>query len=325
MIRLLVAALAFGFGSGFVQRRFPGRGLTQRQLSSISSGRTVSEKSFEALLFDCDGVIAETERDAHRVTFNEAFKAKGVVGVEWGVEEYGELLKIGGGKERMTHYFDKNNNWPSFVPEADRKSFIQELHLLKTAKFQSAVEGGLVPLRPGVQRLVDDAFANGITVAVCSTSSVDAVTTIVKTLLGPERLSKMKIFAGDMVKSKKPSPDIYLLASSTLNVPPSKCWVVEDSNIGLRAAKSAGMSCCVTKSIYTADEDFTGGDLVVENLDKGSVDGAITVVYLNYLKKGGYKAQPSTNDNANMFASDKQNLGTMAKKLLDGKGTGFPF
>jgi hypothetical protein len=54
-----------------------------------------------ALLFDCDGVLADTERDGHRVTFNAAFEAKGLAH-RWSVEEYGELLKIGGGKERMT-------------------------------------------------------------------------------------------------------------------------------------------------------------------------------------------------------------------------------
>lgn len=300
----------------------------RRPQTLLHAGQTIAERYFDALLFDCDGVIAETERDAHRVTFNEAFKAKGVTGVEWGVEEYGELLKIGGGKERMTHYFDKNNNWPSFVPEADRKAFIQDLHMLKTAKFQSAVENGIVPLRPGVQRLIDDAFANGITVAVCSTSNVDAVTTIVKTLLGPERLAKMQIFAGDMVKKKKPSPDIYLLASETLKVPPERCWVVEDSEIGLKAGKAAGMAVCVTKSIYTKNENFEGADLCIDNLDKG-LDGVITAVYLNYQKKskGGWKAPPSSgNSFTDMFASDKQNLGTMAKKLLEGgKSAGMPF
>lgn len=103
--------------------------------------------NFEALLFDCDGVIAETERDCHRVTFNQAFKTKGLTN-EWNVELYGELLKIGGGKERMTSYFDKVG-WPSFVPESQRIDFIKELHLLKTELFQSAVESGIVPARPG--------------------------------------------------------------------------------------------------------------------------------------------------------------------------------
>jgi hypothetical protein len=110
--------------------------------------------NFDALLFDCDGVIAETERDAHRVTFNSAFKDKGLA-TEWDVELYGELLKIGGGKERMTAHFTKAG-WPSFVAEADRASFVQELHLLKTAKFQAAVESGVVPLRPGGNNITYD-------------------------------------------------------------------------------------------------------------------------------------------------------------------------
>ena len=48
----------------------------------------------EALLFDCDGVLCETERDGHRVTFNKTFKENGL-DHEWDVELYGELLKIG--------------------------------------------------------------------------------------------------------------------------------------------------------------------------------------------------------------------------------------
>jgi beta-phosphoglucomutase-like phosphatase (HAD superfamily) len=137
---------------------------------------------FDALLFDCDGVLAETERDVHRISFNQAFKTKGLSN-EWNVEKYGELLKIGGGKERMTAYFDEVG-WPQAVSDSDRKSFIQELHLLKTENFNAVVESGAVSLRPGVMRLIDEAFAAGIFVAVCSTSNEAAVTTIVRTLLG---------------------------------------------------------------------------------------------------------------------------------------------
>ena len=158
-IRVAILTFIVGLVAGFQQLWRATRG--HRQLRLV-------DQQFDALLFDCDGVIAETERDAHRVTFNEVFKAKGVK-AKWGVEEYGELLQIGGGKERMTHYFDKNSNWPTFVSVADRKDFVQELHLLKTAKFQGLVESGAVPLRPGVSRLIDDAFANALDVAVCST------------------------------------------------------------------------------------------------------------------------------------------------------------
>ena len=47
---------------------------------------------------------------------------------------------------------------------------------------------------------------------------------------------------------KKPAPDVYVLASNTLNVKPEDCMVIEDSTIGLAAAKAAKMSCIVTKS-----------------------------------------------------------------------------
>jgi len=118
------------------------------RLAHISSSKiSMSIQNFDALLFDCDGVIAETERDCHRVTFNQAFKQKGLT-TEWDVELYGKLLKIGGGKERMTFHFDQVG-WPSEIPQEQRVDFIKDLHKLKTELFQSAVESGIVPARPG--------------------------------------------------------------------------------------------------------------------------------------------------------------------------------
>ena len=308
--------------------------------------------NFDALLFDCDGVIAETERDAHRVTFNSAFAEKGI-STEWDVELYGELLKIGGGKERMTAHFNKVG-WPSSVKEADRVTFIQDLHLSKTAKFQAAVESGIVPLRPGgkiirnqlyskfykiqphkiylkttcnsmiVMRLIDDAFKNDIPVAVCSTSNQAAVTTIVRKLLG-DRIEKMQIFAGDVVANKKPSPDVYLLAASTLKVEPSRCWVIEDSSIGLRAAKSAGMKCLVTKSIYTSDENFDGADVCIKDLDHG-LDGLITINYLNYKAGANAYKEVKSVDNAETFGSSNNMANIMGKIAKGDLGMkGFPF
>merc|ERR1711965_794566 len=111
---------------------------------------SMSAENFDALLFDCDGVIAETERDVHRISFNRAFKEKGLVDV-WDEELYGELLKTGGGKERMTKYFD-TQGWPSTVKENDRKEFVADLHKMKTGFFNEVVESGVVELRPGVMR-----------------------------------------------------------------------------------------------------------------------------------------------------------------------------
>ncbi|KAL2492359.1 Haloacid dehalogenase-like hydrolase domain-containing protein [Abeliophyllum distichum] len=218
----------------------------------------------KALLFDCDGVLVDTEKDGHRISFNDTF-AERELGVTWDVDLYGELLKIGGGKERMTAYFNKVG-WPEKAPksEEERKDFIAALHKRKTELFMALIEKKLLPLRPGVAKLIDQAFEKGVKVAVCSTSNEKAVSAIVSFLLGPQRAEKIQIYAGDVVPRKKPDPAIYLLAADTLGVEPSSCVVVEDSAIGLAAAKAAGMKCIVTKSGYTADEDFLNADAVFD-------------------------------------------------------------
>jgi HAD superfamily hydrolase (TIGR01509 family) len=217
----------------------------------------------KALIFDCDGVLVDTERDGHRVAFNEAFREKGL-DVHWDVDLYGELLKVAGGKERMKHFFN-TTRWPEGV--VDKDAFIRELHLLKTDLFMKIIERGDLPLRSGVKRLVDEAIHAGITLAVCSTSNEKAVNLVVQTMLGPERKKSFAgIFAGDIVHKKKPDPEIYNLASKELGLEPSSCVVVEDSRNGLLAAIHAGMHCLVTKSHYTREEDFSEADQVVDEL-----------------------------------------------------------
>ncbi len=218
----------------------------------------------DALLFDCDGVLADTERDGHRVAFNRAFAARGLAS-DWSVERYGDLLRTAGGKERMRRAFDEDG-WP--VPEGERDALIADLHRLKTGLFMEIVDGGQLPLRPGVARLIDEALAAGMKVAVCSTSNERAVQAIIDQL-GPERARHIGLFAGDVVKAKKPDPAIYNLASETLGVAPRRCAVIEDSNNGLRAALAAGMACIVTTSSYTAEEDFSGAARVVSELGDG--------------------------------------------------------
>ena len=217
----------------------------------------------EALIFDCDGVLVDTERDGHRVAFNRAFAAMGIA-AEWDVALYGELLEVAGGKERMRHFFN-GNGWPEGVTDQD--GFIRALHKSKTDLFMAIIGAGELPLRPGVARLVDEAIAADVDLAVCSTSNERAVNLVVETLLGIDRKARFKaILAGDVVSRKKPAPDIYDLALARLGHAPGECVVVEDSRNGLLAAKGAGMRCVITTTGYTAPEDFTEADLVVPQL-----------------------------------------------------------
>eukprot|EP00290_Baffinella_frigidus_P006144 CAMPEP_0180136504 /NCGR_PEP_ID=MMETSP0986-20121125/11549_1 /TAXON_ID=697907 /ORGANISM="non described non described, Strain CCMP2293" /LENGTH=317 /DNA_ID=CAMNT_0022077573 /DNA_START=59 /DNA_END=1012 /DNA_ORIENTATION=- len=236
--------------------------------SVVAGGVRDAKATLSTLLFDCDGVLADTERDGHRVAFNMAFKEAGLkVGeqdMEWGEDLYGRLCEIGGGKERMVGYWDKigyPGDW----------DMAAKLHKRKTEIFGDLIQAGKIPLRNGIIELVDEAIAADVRICVCSTSNEKAVQKIVD-LMGPERASKIRIFAGDCVPRKKPSPDIYNLARETFAARPEDCVVIEDSRIGLAAALAADMTCIITKSTYTKDEDFEGADHVVDDLLKDNVD-----------------------------------------------------
>ncbi|KAL3142241.1 hypothetical protein ABBQ38_002585 [Trebouxia sp. C0009 RCD-2024] len=228
--------------------------------------RAQSTSDAMTLLLDCDGVLVDTEAQGHRVSFNEAFKQKGLE-FRWTVEEYGHLLAIGGGKERMAHYFTAHayqEPFASMPSMEDRVSFVKEMHMLKTDIFMKLIEEGRLPLRPGVKRIINEALEAGAKVAICSTSNEKAVQKIVDVMMEPEVASQIRVFAGDVVPHKKPDPAIYYLAAQELGVKPSSCVVIEDSHIGSLAAKAAGMRCFVTKSEYTEDEDFTKADAVYD-------------------------------------------------------------
>ncbi|HLF10780.1 MAG TPA: HAD-IA family hydrolase, partial [Gammaproteobacteria bacterium] len=189
----------------------------------------------KALIFDCDGVLVDTERDGHRVAFNRAFADAGLQ-TSWDVDVYGELLKIAGGKERIKHYFE-TTAWPR---GQDAATLVPELHKRKTAIFTELVASGRLPLRPGVARIVDEAHAAGIRLGVCTTSDPKSVGGVLD-LLGPQRKAKFEIvLAGDVVSKKKPDPEIYNLAKQRLGLNGRDCVVIEDSRNGLLAAVGAG-------------------------------------------------------------------------------------
>lgn len=217
----------------------------------------------EALIFDCDGVLVDTERDGHRIAFNMAFADRGI-DVVWSVEEYKSLLKVAGGKERMKYYFDEHG-WPDQF--ADQAELIISLHKQKTQFFMQLIESGALPLRPGIKRIVDEAIANKLKLAVCSTSNEKSVRLIVELLLGTERAGKFEaILAGDIVSRKKPDPEIYNLCIDKLNLNPQDCMVIEDSRNGLLAAKAANFNCLITTNAYTVDENFAEADILVTEL-----------------------------------------------------------
>jgi HAD superfamily hydrolase (TIGR01509 family) len=218
----------------------------------------------KAIIFDCDGVLVDTERDAHRVGFNRAFKAMGI-DAEWDVALYGKLLLVAGGKERMRAYFDEYG-WPEdkVAEFGGRDALIAELHKTKTQITSELVSS--LPVRPGILRIVDEARAAGVKLGVCTTSNPRFIDAVLD-LFGPDRKAAFDfVHAGDIVARKKPAPDIYLMALETLALPAHECVVIEDSRNGLLAAKGAGLPTLITTSTYTVDEDFSEADRVVPEL-----------------------------------------------------------
>jgi HAD superfamily hydrolase (TIGR01509 family) len=221
-----------------------------------------------ALVFDCDGVLADTERYGHLPAFNATFEELDLP-VRWDEDEYAEKLKIGGGKERMASLFTD----PDFVEEAaipddaeERAELLARWHKTKTAWFKKLVAEGRVPPRHGVARIIASALGAGWTVAVASTSAEESVRAVLQRAVGTEIVERIHIFAGDVVPAKKPDPAIYRLAVDTLGLDPGDTLVVEDSRNGLLAATGAGLPCLVTVNGYTRDEAFGEAVLVVSEL-----------------------------------------------------------
>ena len=218
----------------------------------------------KALIFDCDGVLVDTERDAHRVGFNKAFAEFGI-DAEWSVDFYAKMLLVAGGKERMTAYFDEAG-WPEdkVAEYGGKEELIKALHKTKTALVSEIVKD--LPVRPGVLRIIDEAREAGVRLGVCTTSNAKFIDAVLD-LFGAERKAAFEfVHAGDVVSKKKPDPEIYLLALATLGLPASDCVVVEDSRNGLLASTGAGIPTLITTSTYTVDEDFSEAARVVPEL-----------------------------------------------------------
>jgi len=220
-----------------------------------------------ALIFDCDGVLADTERDGHLPAFNQTFDEFGVP-VHWSDADYAEKVKIGGGKERMRSILT-----PQVARElgladdpATWDDTILAWHRRKTAIYTDRVAAGVMPARPGIRRLTEDAVAAGWTLAVASTSAEASVRAVLSHAVGPDLAARFHVFAGDIVPAKKPAPDIYLHALRELGADPGETLVIEDSANGLQAALAAGLTTLVTVSSYTTAENFDGAALVVSSL-----------------------------------------------------------
>ena len=219
--------------------------------------------SLQALIFDVDGTLAETE-ELHRKAFNRAFGNAGL-GWIWDRPLYRELLAVSGGRERILHYISEHD--PALSQRENLVEWVAALHQAKTALYTGMIAAGEIELRPGVERLIREARQEGLRLAIATTTSMTNITALFDATLGPEALSWFEVIgAAEQASVKKPDPSVYLWVLEQLALPATNCVAIEDTHNGVRAASGAGIPVLVTQSYYSEGEDFSGALAVLSDL-----------------------------------------------------------
>lgn len=223
--------------------------------------------SLNALIFDVDGTLADTE-GVHMAAFNHAFAEMGMDWV-WTEAMYTELLEISGGKERILFYWRQVNPDIKAIDAHALQDHIDHIHEIKTAAYESAVNSGVVQLRPGVLKLMDDALAAGLQLAIATTTSPVNIAALLRAAIGDNwRMNFTAIGDASTAPIKKPHPQVYLQMLDALQLPANRCLAFEDSANGLRAATAAGLDTVVTPNSFTARHNFAGALRVVPDLSQ---------------------------------------------------------
>jgi len=219
--------------------------------------------ALEALIFDVDGTLANTEHDGHLRAFNETFRLF-ELDWHWDSELYSELLSVSGGKERLAHYINHYN--PKLKSDLSVND-IADMHNKKTEIFVNHVTNGDIPLRIGVDRLIEEAIENGLRLGIATTTTLENVEALMTSALGDSALDKFEVIgAGDVVKGKKPAADIYQYVLDKMRLSCHECIAFEDSEIGFNSATSAGLKTVITLSEYNKKQIFEGALVVLDHL-----------------------------------------------------------
>jgi HAD superfamily hydrolase (TIGR01509 family) len=219
----------------------------------------------QALIFDVDGTIADTER-AHLAAFNHAFAEAGL-DWRWDEAQYTQLLEISGGKERILHYWRTTRGEIVDVSGTAVSETVQRLHDLKTAAYEAMVNSGAVQLRPGVLELMEEVRTRGLGVAIATTTSPVNIAALLRRAIGGNwRLNFSVIADASSAPVKKPDPQVYLRVLQAIKLRGCDCLAFEDSVNGLRAATGAGIATVITPTHFTARHDFSDALRVLPDL-----------------------------------------------------------
>ncbi|MCK5167048.1 MAG: HAD hydrolase-like protein [Rhodospirillaceae bacterium] len=218
----------------------------------------------KSLIFDVDGTLADTE-DAHRLAFNDAF-AKADFNWVWDRPLYKELLAVTGGKQRIRFFLEKTND--AALSRPDLETLISQLHASKTEFFINRLKGGQVPLRPGIEKLINQARGQGMAISIATTTTPINVETLIKVNLGDDAPGWFDVIGdGGKVPVLKPEPDVYDWVLEQIGLEPGEALALEDSRNGLVAAMAANIPVLIVTNDYTQGQDFAGALACLETYD----------------------------------------------------------
>jgi HAD superfamily hydrolase (TIGR01509 family) len=214
--------------------------------------------TIEAIVFDFDGLILDTETTSFRA-WVETYAEYGCTLVEddWarhigtinGFDPYGTLCA------RATRP----------VPAEDA--------LRASKRGREAELVAAEPLRPGVLAWLDEAAALELGIGIASSSPTHWIDGHLTRLDIATRFAVVTCCDDD--RPPKPAPDVYLAACEALGVSPSAALAVEDSAHGVAAAKAAGLWCVAVPNPLTKSLDFSAADVLLESLADASLSEVI--------------------------------------------------
>jgi len=217
-------------------------------------------KNLYGLIFDVDGVIADTEPANAKATikaFEDLFGVKGVhpddfaAGIGRGDQEYVRA----GARVHNLHLTDEQ---------------VRAATMLREKYFLDLLTREPLHAFPGVLRLINSALEDArFRLAIATSGSFEKSHAIVKAVHVP--YEQMVHISGNDVKKRKPDPEIFLLAAEHLHLTSSRCCVIEDAPDGVQAAKAAGAKCIAVTNTTTPG-NLTGADLICDSLEQINVE-----------------------------------------------------
>lgn len=215
----------------------------------------------KAALFDFDETMIDLEREhdfAHRALCRD-------LGCDY--DQLPESFRFGSGRRIVDDIREMREFFGWTVPA-------EELYARRHRYFLEALsagEGAGATLMPGVERVVRELHSRGLTLAITTSAAGDAVDLLLR------RFGIRELFAlivdGTEVRAGKPDPEGYLLTARKLGVAPKDCVVFEDSQVGVFAAKAAGMYCVAVRNPHArTPQDLTAADVVLGSFEQLNVD-----------------------------------------------------